>query len=87
MEPSALNDALLEYEAKAKSGDATYLTPEFEIQCTRRGECFRGDRRTCMGNEARDYAPRFLKLFIGGAVEINSVRQESGIALKGGISS
>ena len=28
LELSALNDAPLEYEAKAKSGDATYLTPE-----------------------------------------------------------
>ena len=28
LELSALNDALLEYEAKAKSGDATYLTSE-----------------------------------------------------------
>ena len=85
LELSALNDALLEYEAKAKSGDATYLTPEVRNSMYTARRVLQGGGP---GGDLYGYMKpaithsRFLKLFIGGAVEINSVRQESRLRLK-----
>ena len=68
LELSALNDALLEYEAKAKSGDATYLTPEVRNSMYTARRVLQGGGP---GGDLYGYMKpaithsRFLKLFIG----------------------
>ena len=70
LELSALNDALLEYEAKAKSGDATYLTPEvrnsmYTARRVLQGGGPGGDLYGYM--KPKTTHSRFMRLFVGGA--------------------
>ena len=85
LELSALNDALMDMEGKAKEGDGAYDTMETRA-------ALYGARRVIQGAgpggdlygymKPKTTHSRFLRLFVGGAVEINSVRQEARLRLK-----